>query len=57
MFDVELAQKSVAKIKKAEYSLEGLTYDERENLVNMIDDWWQQQGWDIEELQNTYQGH
>ena len=57
MHDAEKAQASVLRIKEADYSLETLTPGERDNLVNMMEDWWQQQGWDIEELRNPYQSH
>jgi len=50
MFDAQKAKDSVVKIKEADFSLVTLTRDERENLVAMMEDWWQQQGWNLEEL-------
>jgi hypothetical protein len=57
MYDAKLAQESVVKIKRANYSLEVLTLGEKHNLTNMIDDWWESQGWDREELCKPYQRH
>jgi len=40
-----------------------LTRDERQNLVALMEDWWQREGWDLEELRqgakmsNPYQSH
>lgn len=50
MFDAQKAKDSVVKIKEADFSLGTLTRDERENLVAMMEDWWQQQGWNLKEL-------
>ena len=50
MFDAQKAKDSVVKIKEADFSLGTLTRDERENLVAVMEDWWQQQGWNLEEL-------
>ena len=55
MHDTQKAQDSMVKIREAGYSLEALTRGERGNLVNMMEDWWISQGWDIDELRNPYQ--
>ena len=50
-FNQEMAQESVAKIGEADLSLEVLTYDERKNLIGLLDDFVEQQGWSWEELE------
>ena len=63
MFDIEKAKDSMAKIQEADLSLGVLTRDERQNLVALMEDWWQREGWDLEELRqgakmsNPYQSH
>ena len=57
MFDIEKAKDSMAKIQEADLSLKTLTREEQQNLVALMEDWWQGQGWDIEELWNPYQSH
>ena len=53
MFDVERAKDSMAKIQEADLSLGVLTRDERDNLIALMEDWWQDQGWDVEELRQV----
>jgi len=53
MFDVERAKDSMANIQEADLSLGVLTRDERDNLIALMEDWWQDQGWDMEELRQA----
>lgn len=55
IFDAEKAQVSLKRLDEADLDVAILTRDERENLVAIIEDWWQQQGWDLEELRQSVQ--
>lgn len=57
MYDIEASKESLKKLQAADYDVGALTPSEKNNLVNMLDDFWVQQGWDLDELKNPYQTH
>lgn len=50
MYNIEQAQASLVKLKEEDNDLSVLTSAERQNLVDMLDTWWESQGWDLAEL-------